>query len=102
MKIIKELIENIDDELMDAEKYIKYAYETKDDYPELSATYFKLSKEEMVHMQTLHGQVVKIIEAYKATNEVPASMKAVYDYLHERQVEWSERIELKQKNYGNK
>lgn len=100
MKIIRDLVEKIDDELMDAEKYIKCAYKTKDEYPELSAVYFKLSKEEMVHMQTLHGQVVKIIEAYKATNPIPESMQVLYDYLHERQMEWAEKIELKQKNYG--
>jgi rubrerythrin len=99
MKIIRDLVEKIDEELTDAEKYIDCAYKVKDDYPDLSAVFFRLSKEEMVHMQTLHDQVVRFIELYKKDHEVPADMKALYDYLHEKQVEWSLRIEFKQKNY---
>ena len=45
MQIIKSLVEKIDEELMDAEKYIDCAYNVRDDYPELSAVYFRLSKE---------------------------------------------------------
>lgn len=99
MKIIKSLIEKIDEELMDAEKYIDCAYKVRDDYPDLSAVYFRLSKEEMGHMQTLHDQVVKFIENYQKDHETPADMKILYDYLHERQVEWAMKIEFKQKNY---
>jgi len=101
MRIIKSLVEKIDDELMDAEKYINCAYETKMDYPDVSLVYFKLSQEEMKHMQMLHTQVVKIIEEHKKTNEVPLVMKELYNYLHERQIEWAAKIELKQKNYNN-
>ena len=100
MKIIKALIEKIDDELIDAEEYIDCAYKVRDDYPDLSAVYFRLSKEEMGHMQTLHDQVVRFIETYqKEHGETPSDMKILYDYLHERQVEWAMRIEFKQKNY---
>ena len=99
MKIIKSLVEKIDEELMDAEKYIDCAYKVRDDYPDLSAVYFRLSKEEMGHMQALHDQVVRFIENYQKELEVPAEMKVLYDYLHERQVEWAMKIEFKQKNY---
>lgn len=99
MQIIKSLVEKIDEELMDAEKYIDCAYKVRDDYPDLSAVYFRLSKEEMGHMQALHDQVVRFIENYQKDHEVPAEMKVLYDYLHERQVEWAMKIEFKQKNY---
>ena len=99
MKIIKALVEKIDDELMDAEKYIDCAYKVRDEYPDLSAVYFRLSKEEMSHMQALHDQVVRFIEAYQREHETPTEMKILYDYLHERQVEWAMKIEFKQKNY---
>lgn len=99
MKIIKSLVEKIDEELMDAEKYIDCAYKVRDDYPDLSAVYFRLSKEEMGHMQILHDQVVKFIENYQKDHEIPPDMKTLYDYLHERQVEWAMKIEFKQKNY---
>ena len=100
MQVIKNLVEQIDEELSDAEKYIKCAYKMKEDYPELAMTYSRLSKEEMNHVNLLHDQIVKIIEAYKQKNEVPEGMKVLYDYLHNRHIEWAERIELKQKNFG--
>ena len=52
MQIIKSLIEKIDEELMDAEKYIDCAYKVKDDYPELSTVYYRLSKEEILDLAT--------------------------------------------------
>lgn len=100
MQIIKSVIEKIDEELMDSEKYIDCAYKVRDDYPELSTVYFRLSKEEMAHMQSLHDQVVRLIENYqKEHGEVPPDMKVLYDYLHARQIEWAMKIEFKQKNY---
>lgn len=73
----------IDEELHDAEKYIKRALEVKQDYPEVAELMNMLSGEEMRHMQMLHNQVVKLIDNYRKTEgEPPASMLAVYDYLH--------------------
>ena len=46
MWIIKSLVEKIDDEFMDAEKYINCAYETKMDYPDGSMLFYKLSQED--------------------------------------------------------
>ena len=100
MWIIKSLVEKIDDELMDAEKYINCAYETKMDYPDVSMLFYKLYQEEMKHMQMLHTQVVQVIEEHKKTKEVPPVMKELYNYLHQRQVEWAAKIELKQKNFS--
>lgn len=99
MEIIKQLVTKIDDELEDAEKYIDYAYKVKDKYPSLADVYYKLSIEEMNHMTILHAQVVNIINEYKKTNEVPVAMQAVYDYLHDKQIEWSTKIKIKQTNY---
>lgn len=99
MEIIKKLVEKIDDELEDANKYINCALNTKEDYPELSKVYFTLSLEEMKHMTMLHDQVVKIIETYKKDHEVPPAMKVLYDYLHERQIKWASKIKSKQDMY---
>jgi rubrerythrin len=99
MEIIKQLVTKIDDELEDAEKYIDCAYKVKDKYPSLADVYYKLSIEEMNHMTILHAQVVNIINEYKKTNEVPVAMQAVYDYLHDKQIEWSTKIKIKQTNY---
>lgn len=99
MEIIKQLIEKIDDELEDAEKYIKLAHKTKESNPLLADVYFKLSNEEMGHMTLLHEQVVRIINDYKKDNTVPVGMQTLYDYLHARQIKWAAKIKAKQDSY---
>lgn len=96
MEIVKQLVEKIDDELEDAEKYIKLACKMKEKDKNLAETYYKLSLEEMGHMTMLHDQVVRIIDNFKKTNEVPVGMQTLYDYLHERQVKWAAKIRSKQ------
>ena len=99
MEIIKSLVSKIDDELEDAEKYIKCAYKVKETYPILADTYYKLSLEEMGHMTMLHEQVVRLITEYKKTKEVPQGMQTLYDYVHEREIKWASKIKAKQDNF---
>ena len=99
MQIIGKISEKIDEELMDAEKYIKCAFKVQDEYPQLADTYYQLSLEEMKHVTMLHGEVVKIIEELKRTKEVPEGMQVLYDYLHERQIKWAAKIKGKQEQY---
>ena len=54
-------------------------------------------------MQILHNQVVKIIEKYRKENgEPPASMLAVYDYLHEKFIEEAKEVKMMQQMYMEK
>lgn len=99
MLIIKKIVEKIDDELIDAEKYIKCAFKVHDEYPQLADTYYQLSLEEMKHVAMLHESVVAIINEYKRENEVPESMQVLYDYLHERQIKWAAKIKAKQEQF---
>ena len=99
MEIIRRLSEKIDEELHDAEKYIKCAYKVEEEYPQLADTYYQLSLEEMKHVTMLHDAVVRIINDYKRDNEVPESMQILYDYMHERQIKWASKIKAKQEQY---
>ena len=99
MEIIRKLSEKIDDELLDAEKYIKCAYKVEDEYPQLADAYYQLSLEEMKHVTILHEQVVRIIEDYKREHPVPEGMQVLYDYLHQRQIKWAAKIKAKQDDY---
>ena len=99
MEIIRRISEKIDEELHDAEKYIKCAYKVEDEYPDLADTYYQLSLEEMKHVSMLHDAVVRIINDYKRDNEVPESMQILYDYMHDRQIKWASKIKAKQEQY---
>lgn len=99
MKVIKKISEQVDEELKDAQKYIRCAYAYRDDYPELAETYYKLSVEEMGHVSMLHDAVVKIINEYAETNPIPEGMQAIYDYLHEQHIKTARKIKAKQDEF---
>ena len=88
MKIIKKLSQMISEEIEDANKYINCALKYKAEYPNLAQVFYNLSTEEMGHQNILHNEVVKMINDYRAIHgEPPKEMMALYDYLHEQQIE---------------
>ena len=88
MKLIKELEELIEDEIHDVKKYAKMAAALKAEYPSLAQTLYTISTQEDTHQAAIHGEVVKIIEQYKKTNgEPPATMMAVYEYVHKKHID---------------
>ena len=104
MKIIKCLSEKIEDELIAAESYVKKAIEYKEEFPEISKVFYNISVTHMELIKNLHDQVVDLIAAYRKDNgEPPAPMMAIYDYMHERQINQAAGIknlqDLYNKNY---
>ena len=73
------------------------ALEVREEYPELARTLYNISLQEMEHMQMLHNEVTEIIKRYREQNgEPPADMMAVYNYLHEEQIEKSAEVKTMQ------
>lgn len=99
MKIIKKISEQIDEELKDAQKYLRCAFNFIDESPALADMYYDLSVEEMGHVSKLHDMVVNIINEYSETNPIPEGMKAIYDYLHEQHMKMARKIKAKQEEF---
>lgn len=94
MKIIKHLVEDINEELEGAEHYAKLATQHKDDERELADVYAKLAGVELEHVNALHGQAVRIIKAWEAKSgeQPPAAMKVVFDWEHGKMVDNAARV----------
>lgn len=100
MKLIEKLSEMIEDELEDAEKYIKCAMNYKESHPTLATTFFRISNEEIGHANLLHDQVTAIITEYrKEHGDPPEKMFAVYEYLHNKQIAKANEIKIMQSVY---
>ena len=93
MKIIKNIVENIREEMEGAEHYAKLATQYKDEDRALADTYCKLADAELSHVDALHSQAVRLIRDQKEKGvEVPAAMQAVWDWEHEKMVDGVARI----------
>ena len=100
MKIIRELEEQIEEEISDIKKYAKLAIEMKAEHPSLAQTLYTISTQEEAHKNMLHNEVVKLIESYRAKHgEPPAEMAAVYDYIHKRHIEKAAEAKRYQEMY---
>ena len=87
MKIIKIISEDIEKELDVAEDYIKKAIQNKKDFPNVAQAYADLCTTHLNCIKALHDQVVSIINNYRTQKgDPPAPMMAIYEYLHERQI----------------
>lgn len=100
MVIIERLSDKISEEIHDAKCYVKMALEVREDYPDLARTLYNISTQEMEHMSMLHGAVTNLIEKYREEHgEPPEAMKAVYDYLHKKQIDAAAEVKAAQTLY---
>lgn len=95
MKIIKTLVEQIEEEACGAEEYAKLAMQYKDEDKLLADNWAKMAEVELQHVDLLHAQVVRIIKEWKTKgNTTPPEMAAVYDYVHKNQIDKAARIKF--------
>ena len=100
MLIIKKLSQMIKEEIHDAEKYANCALKYKEEDKALADVFYTLSTEELKHMDMLHSQVVRLIGDYKAKKGAPPEgMQAIYDYIHEEEMENVKEVKILQSMY---
>ena len=100
MEVIKCLSENIECTLNMAEKTIKKAIKYKEEYPVAAKAFFTQSTQLMDSIKGQHEAVVALIEAYrKEKGEPPAPMMAIYNYMHERQINQAAGVKALQDMY---
>lgn len=93
MKKIAEIVESIHDETSGAEEYAKKATRYKMDDKALADSYAAMAAQELEHVDKLHSQAVRIINAQKTSGkEVPEAMQMVWDWEHEKIVDTVARI----------
>ena len=72
-------------------------FAAKSEKPETADMLYQLSIGEMEDMETLHGEVVRLIEEYrKEHGEPPEKMMWRYEFLHERHIADATRVKIKQ------
>lgn len=100
MKIIKKIMEQMEDELEGAGEYADMALKYKDDDKLLAELYHSMSLQELKHHDDLHGQVVRMIAEYRKDHgEPPAAMQAVYDWEHKKAISKAKEVKAAQAMY---
>lgn len=100
MKLIKYLSDRIEGEIKDACSYIDEAMRCKDEYPETAELLYQLSLGEMEDMDSLHSEVVRLIDEYrKEHGNPPEKMLIRYEVLHERHIADATMVKIKQTMY---
>lgn len=102
MKAIIDLVDQIEDELKGAKKYIKLAFRNKTEHPNLADRYAELAEAEMGHVKALHEEAASMIdEVRRRDGEPPADMMAVYNYEHKKQMDCAAKIRQMIAEYRN-
>lgn len=88
MKIIKEYVEKIDEELEGAKDYAEKYVEHKVKGDTSAATKYKeMANDELKHAMYEHEMAVKEIEEISKVYTPPAEMQKVWDEAHKKYVE---------------
>lgn len=100
MKVIKCIVEMIDDELEGAENYVEAANKYRIEHKRTSDEFIKLAEVEMTHVKALHNEVVRLIEEVRAQKgEPPKEMMAIYEFEHEKAIKRAAKIKMMIEEY---
>jgi len=88
MKIIMDLVDKIDDEIMGAKEYAETYLELKASGDANWSNKFKsLAQQELEHSVVIHDYAIQKIEQLKSVYTPPVEMQEVWDKSHKRYIE---------------
>ena len=88
MQVIRDLAEEIRDELDGAGEYAKKAAHFKGTDDSLAAMYSEIAGQELGHVDKLHSKAMEIIKKYRAEKgDPPKAMQAVWDWEHKAMIQ---------------
>lgn len=85
------MLDQMDEELNDAQKYTKCASATKADMPDVADMYMRMANQEMEHANHLHNAIDKLVR----DERVPHDLRAVWDWQNQKYMRWAEKIRMK-------
>lgn len=94
---LKMMMNQMQDELKDAQKYINCAMEYKDKDKMLAEMYYNLSTQEMKHHDEIMAHATRILKEHPAYDK--DKMQIIFDWEKEREMEWAKDIKMKQAMY---
>lgn len=88
MRAIKEITDDMLEEIHDAKHRIKRAMEFKPLYPDIARRESKIAAQELTHAEKDHASVMELIEAYEKTKgDPPEYMLEFWREKHEHYME---------------
>lgn len=102
MRVIKEIMDDMMDELADAEHRIKRAAELKPLYPEISRRESEIAAQELTHADKDHSSITELIGEYKRTKgDPPDYMLEYWNSEHDRYMEKYAQVKCMIDVFGN-
>lgn len=87
MKVIADIVEQINDEINDAKDYAeKYLVKKADGDNFVASRYKEMSEDELKHSTYLHELVEKEIEKYRQVYTPPAEMLDKWNKVHQKYI----------------
>lgn len=87
MRIIRQTVEKMREEIEGAKACAKIATHYKQDHPTISKAYYDMAVNKLDNHDRLHSEVVKLIEKSRSEKEPPKGMLEIWEYEHEVDME---------------
>lgn len=91
-ELMKQVENQMEEELESATKYIQLALEMKYSDRAFADAYFDMARQEVGHINVLHGLVMKSIKDMDGLSEEYEIMSKIYTFLRCQNAEKSERV----------